>query len=250
MSNRKLVFVLLGIIIPTFILVIYLIFSIDNSIDKIILNVKDTVRYEIIKNALHLLVIVIVGGMVAYVFKSREETKKQENVQKEQEKEHHRREIRVEYFNRLGKIYRDVKSIRRALIAGGLTSRYCSPPSVITERQLDIYREQMNLLNANQLLLECLKIESKGIPTIALLEEVSTLLYQMENYIRQILKEYEKINAIASIHYSTLIKLDEFTYSTSKDFDFPPDFDKGYRFIECFSIPYKKIIEIIGNNLK
>ncbi len=193
MSNKKLILSLLIIIVPTLLLIIYLIVSADNltlsAIDSKIM--KDTIRFELLKNLLRLFIIMIIGGMVAYFFKSREEAKKDAYIQeeKEQEAERNRNEIRIDYFNRLGKIYRDVKCIRRVLIANGLAKKNDIFPSIMTNLQIDLYHKQMELLNDNQLLLECLKIESISIPAIVKLKDVDTLLYRMGDYLREILKE-------------------------------------------------------------
>jgi len=230
MSNKKLIFVLLTVIVPTLLLIVYLILSVDNPtlfpIDN--KDIKDTVRFEILKYLLQLFIVLIIGGMVAYFFKSRE---------KGQEKERTRNEIRVNYFNRLGAIYRDVKSIRRTLAAEGLSGKYGASPSIITKQQKDLYSEQMKLLNHSQLLLECLKVESSSIPAIIKFENVGTLLCQMEDYLRQILREYEAMKTVTDMNYSNLVKLDEFTNSGR------------YGFKENFAKSYQVIIETIGKSL-
>jgi len=242
MSNKKLIFALLIVIIPTLLLITYLIVSVDNSTLSAIDNkeMKDTIRFEMLKNLLQLFIVMIIGGIVAFFFKSREEAKKEESVQKkkEQEVERNRNEIRIDYFNRLGKIYRDVKSIRRILVAEGITSGYKDPPSIMSKQQIKFYCEQMKLLNDNQLLLECLKVEAMSIPEIVKLQNVEKLLFKMEDYLREILNEYEEIKKKETIvNYSNLIKLDEFT-------NLPE-----YGFFDNFSTPYRTIIKTIGENL-
>jgi len=240
MSNKKLIFALLIIILPTLLLIVYLIFSADSSALSPIDNkdMKDTIRFEILKNLLQLFIILIIGGLVAYLFKSREEARKEAKIhkEKEQEAERNRNEIRIVFFNRIGEIYRNVKSIRRALIAAGLTNRYNAAPSKMSKQQIDLYCEQMKLLNDNQLLLECLKIESMSIPVIAKLDDIQALLYKMENYLRQILKEYEAMKTATSVNYDNLTKLDKFTSPS----------ENGFR--EHFATPYRDIIKTIGKN--
>ncbi|MCL2765256.1 MAG: otopetrin domain-containing protein [Treponema sp.] len=226
MSNKKLWFVLLAIIVLTLSMIVYLILTIDK-------NMRDTIRFEILNNLLQLFVIMIIGGMVAYFFKSREEARKEENLRKNKELDAERNlnEIRIDYFNRLGEVYREVKSIRRILTAGGLSNKYNAS---LSKKQIEFYCEQMKLLNNNQLLLECLMIEAISIPAIVKLKDVETLLHKMEDYLRQILKEYETVKAKTNLNYSDLTILDKFINSSE------------YGFLENFSMPYKTIIKKIG----
>ncbi|MDR0437204.1 MAG: hypothetical protein LBH22_02745 [Bacteroidales bacterium] len=256
MSNKKFIISLVIIIVVTLTLIASLFFTIpdSNKIDSIL--IKDTVRFEILKSLFQLLFVIIVGGVIAYFFKSQEAAKKEENNKKEKEKEKRSQsnEIRVEYLDRLGKIYRNVKKTRRILTAGGLTSKYGNPPSIMTEQLICLYCEQMEHLNNNQLELECLKIESKSIPAIVNLEGIGTSLNKMKDYLRKILHEYERIafkfdNGI-KINYSNLVQLDEFTYTSTKDFKFPNSYDKRYRFLENFVMQYDIIIAKIGENLQ
>jgi len=245
MSNKKLIISLVIITVITLTLIAFLFFTIPdcNKIDSIL--VKDTVRFEILKSLFQLLFVIIVGGVIAYFFKSQE---------KEKEKRSQINKIRVDYLDRLGKIYRNVKKTRRVLTAGGLTSKYNNPPSIMSEQLIRLYCQQMECLNNYQLELECLKIESQSIPAIVNLKEIRTSSRKMKIYLREILHEYEQIafefDNNTEISYSNLVHLDEFTYSATKEFEFPDNYDQRYRFQENFAIPYDIIIAKIGENIQ
>jgi hypothetical protein len=226
--------------------------------------VKDTIRFEILKNLLDLLLIVIAGGFIAYLFKSREETLKNETV----EKEHLRNElqtlneIRVNYFSRLANIYRTVKLVRRTLISGGLTSQFENQPAKkIEDNFSSLYLTQMQLLNESQLALEGLKIESKSLPALTKLSIIDSSLSTMEDYLRQILKEFESVSPYLmegkSLNLIDLQRLDEFTSEPDRMFSFSTNGKsnekninrENYRFKKDFSAQYNYVINAIGLNL-
>lgn len=240
--------------------------------------VKSNIRIEVTKSLLQLSIIVIIGGFVAALYKS-VETERLENQkeverlreanQKEAERlreanqknadqilkqDQLRAEIRADYLKRLGVLYREVKSARRSLRAAGLTTRFGNAPDTLSEAEANAYKEEIQDLNHAQLELEALKIEASSLPTFASINNLTNHLRKMEDYLRQILKEYEKMCPILdsgeSIYFSQLEHLDEFTGRTSRDFKFT-HYERAsiYRLKSHFSEPYDDVIKLISQNL-
>jgi hypothetical protein len=269
MSKGKLLAIIVAASLLTLFFIIYFISTMDmsvrghkNPLDEP--SIKDTIRFEVLKNLIELLLVVIVGGFIAYVFKTREETIKKEDNQKEIERNDHkaRMAIRVDYFSRLGEIYRTVKLVRRTLSAGGLTGQFENQPEKIQGSLSSLYLEQMKILNESQLVLEGLKIEANSLPALVKLKIIDLSLAMMEDYLRQILKEYERVSPLLqegkAINFPDLKRLDEFTSEPDTVFKFPQKDIKTdkelerskYRFKKNFSVPYANVIKAIGNNLR
>ncbi|QEC44486.1 hypothetical protein [Pseudobacter ginsenosidimutans] len=266
MSISKLVTILLLILIFSLLFIFFLVFRFDRNFIPLLddNSIKDTVRFELIKNLLNLSLLTIVGGLIAYLFKSREIAQKREQDIKDElrKQEQIRIEIRMDYFKRLGNIYRNIKNARRALRAGGLTTAYLNgqddPPALLIRGvYLDLYREQMEVVNKYQLELEGLKLESRSLPAFVHLSNVHIYLGTMEDYLRKILNEFEAVSPLLksgkAVHFKQLERLDEFTGRVTKNREFcfskgkPPNID--YRFTESFSDLYDEVIEEIGKNL-
>ena len=149
-------------------------------------------------------------AVLGYQFQQRQ--KEAEQILKQNQL---RSEIRTDYLKRLGVLYREVKAARRSLRAAGLTTKFESPPNTLSEAQADAYKEEMLNLNHAQLELEALKIEAKNLPAFASINQLPGDLKDMEEYLRQILSEYEKNSPILdsgkSIRWRQLEYLDEFT---------------------------------------
>lgn len=266
MSAKKLGTILFIVFIGALSLFVFFCIRFDLNLTPLLddKSVKDTIRFEIIKSLLNLLVVALIGGLIAYLFRWREETQKREYITNDdlRKKEQIRIEIRIDYFKRLGIIYRNIKSARRTLRAAGLTSAYQDKkdeikPLLMSETLLKVYKEQMEVINKYQLELEGLKIESKSLPAFINLNDVRCYLGIMEDYLREILDEFEEmcllLNGDQPVKFTDLERLDEFTGRTTKNRAFK--FSKGstrsinYRFSESFADLYDLVIEEIGKKL-
>jgi hypothetical protein len=283
MSKKTLAIILMIVLVLTFAVLLSFILNIKvppeikvNPLDYD--KVDKTVRFEIIKYLLQLLVVAIIGGSIAYLFKLEEDKRKNENTKVEEKRkdeaklleerrqdeakllEEQRKEakikvdIRLDYFNRLGSIYRSIKNARRVLRSKNLTTKYVPNPGLLSETQVSSYLEQMEQVNKAQLELEGLKIEARSLPAFVYLEGVVDKLKSMEEYLRQLLKEFEQysplLNSKQQIDFLTLERLNEFTGTTNRSFPFRRDPNKSFRFKENFSTPYSEVIKIIGRNLE
>src|SRR5207248_3032449 len=70
---------------------------------------------EIFKSLLQLVVVIIIGGTIAYLFKEAEQRREWflREAEERQEQSRVRAAVRVDYLNRLGIAYRGVKAARR-----------------------------------------------------------------------------------------------------------------------------------------
>jgi hypothetical protein len=235
-------------------------------------DVKRNIRIEVTKSLLQLSIIVIIGGLVAALYKSveterlekqkqversREERQKrveqlrgeiQKEAERLREKEQLWAEIRADYLKRLGVLYRYVKAARRSLRAAGLTTKFGKIPDTLSKTQANIYKEEMQHLNHAQLELEALKIEAISLPTLASIGDLKKHLEKMEVYLRQILNEYENIcptlNSGESIKFSQLEHLNEFTERTSSNLR-----TQEKLFKTQFLKPYDNVIKGISQHL-
>ena len=241
-------------------------------------DTKWTIRVEIVKSLLQLCVVIIIGGAVMALFelaKDRRESERREDrerreeerredqerreeerkqLEKSQEETHLRAALRADYIKRLGAPYRSVKKARRSLCVAGLTTRYSKQPSSITDAHASSYKEGMQRINKAQLELEGLKIESEALPAFVLLVGLHDELEKMEDYLRQILKEYEEtqqlLNAGKKVQFLELERLDEFTGKPRRKFNYSRYTKKtDYRFISHFAKPYDSAIEMISKKL-
>ncbi len=101
-----------------------------------------------------------------------------------------RNKVRIDYLNKLGSIYRQVKSVRRLLRAGGINEKLCDSPADFNEEKRRLYKNKMESLNQAQLELEALKIEGKHLPELKDFS-LENSLKNMEKYLNGIIKEYE-----------------------------------------------------------
>jgi hypothetical protein len=170
-------------------------------------------------------------------------------AEKRQEQAQARAVIRVDYLTRLGSAYRSVKAARRALRAGGLTSRYDDyMPDTITDYLAQVYCDEMKRVNDAQLVLEALKIEASSLPAFVALSDVKDKLETMEDYLRDVLWEYEKASALRisgkPVVFGDLKKLEEFTGATKRTLA-----PERHRFKDHFADPYDKVVEAISKQL-
>jgi len=224
---------------------------------------EESIRVEIVKSLLQLAIVIIIGGVVATLFKTEErrrdrllkaeEQRREQLLKAEEQRREHlrlRAETRADYLKRLSKLYRDVKAARRALRTGGLTTKYTTSkkPISINSVQIGLYKEQMERINEAQLELEGLKIEAKSLPDFASLESVSERLEQMEKYLGDIISEFEEIYPLIQISQpitpDKLKHLDEYTGDKDRN-----SVDTKHRFKGDFSEPYSEVIGIISRQL-
>ncbi|HEV8505315.1 MAG TPA: hypothetical protein VGQ53_07950 [Chitinophagaceae bacterium] len=248
MTPRKLAIILSIIAILTLILIVSFSYSLTKEaipVDRN--NVKNTIRFEIIKSLLQLLVVIIIGSIITMLIKASENSREQSRL---------RAETWKDYLKRIGLVYQNVKRARRALTAGGLTTRYNNNPKVISMDHLNLYIEQMRIIDNAQIELEGLKIESENLPEFLSLNNVSKYLERAEDYLRQIVKEYEVImpliNKNKSVEFKSLERLHEFTTSTkNKFFRFKKYTEKiDYRFEMHFANSFREIVGVFNQAFK
>jgi|GEM_PF-3356725 len=270
---KELIFVLIVVIAIICISIIIFALGIDKNIlpvhQRVPIN-KDSLRFEIIKALFQLLFVAVVGTYVTYLFRKKEEANKRKyeraeedrkkeearieetkkiKYEKEEEmrkKEEARSEIRIDYLKRLGNIYSHIKEARRALRAGGLTSKYTPSGQIRIEGPLEgLYFEQINIINKYQLELENLKIEAMCLPAFIHMSQLEGYLGFMEDYLRKIITEYEefwpRIKKKDAITLYNLTFLDEFTGKTHGTFDFAPYRSRDDRKDKADRNPFKKI---------
>ena len=205
----------------------------------------DEVRVEIVKSLLQLSVVIIIGGIVAFLFKLAEQIREQARL---------RAEIRSDYLKRLGSQYRAVKAVRRKLRVEGLTSKYRSEPIMITHSQFCVYKDQMEFLNKSQLELEALKIESEHLPVFASLG-LYAYIEKMEKYLGKLISEFEEkfpeLKPDLAVSLREFTRLDEFTGETKAESDSEkkckPDGEPCFK--NNFSCPYEEAVKCISKNL-
>jgi len=122
------------------------------------------VRLEIVKSALQVLVVAVIGNLVTLLVQA---------VQKQRERQASERELRINVLRRAVKNYAAAKKIRRQLRAGG-----------------DI-RLLFDTLNDVQLEFESMKREVKHAPIFAEARAVANALASMEKYLHGLIKECE-----------------------------------------------------------
>jgi hypothetical protein len=169
---------------------------------------KTDIVGEIFKSSLQLAAVAIVGGLVGALYKG---------VQDRQTAKRQLDETRKDFLRKFRGIYFEVKKTRRLLSVAGLTEKFEHPPIELSDTQLASYREYMRALNALQLSLEDLNSEAD----ICLCHhmdtrEISQELRQMEQYLRSIVKEFERFGGTDApdgpkISFNSLAELRIFT---------------------------------------
>ena len=209
-------------------------------------GIVSSVDIEIAKAALNGCIIAVIGAVIAALIKAREQSVQAARL---------RSDLLGQFFQQLGELYRSVKATRRRLRSLGLTSYYGSPPGKLDAGQLKAYAEEMTSIEKAQLSLENLKIQVMKLPPFDNLGDVAQQLRNMEDYLRVLLKERESVQS--NIHsgkdvtFNTLVRLNEFTTSTSKDSPVPLSDEKPhYRFSTQFADAYDDILENISHNLR
>lgn len=202
----------------------------------------DAFRLEVAKYFLQLAIIIVLGGVIAALFKLQEQRRERADFLTQ---------LYESYILRLGEIYRRVKHVRRTLRAAGLSSVTQPGLCEMTDRQFAIYRDQMAELDESQLKLEGIMIESIHLPVLASVPTIQNSLHLMEDYLRCIHAEFEMVAATESHSFAALKRLDEFTGNTDNanvSFDDELTYheengtNKNYRFLDSFWKPYEEVV--------
>lgn len=219
MTVKNLVIILGCLLIAAIFGLCVLVFSVSQTQ---LSKVENEIAVEGAKAFMQLIVVVLIGGAVTALFQAIQDRRKKilDAEQRLIEDNKLRSEIRVDYLARVGAAYRNAKGTRRALRAGGLTTRFDKAPKILSEEQLKIYEQQMSILNTSQLELEALKIEAGSLPALLGLDQLPDLLSSMEKYLRKVVKEYEQASASLqtgneSVNFQLLEKLMQFSGEAS-----------------------------------
>jgi hypothetical protein len=204
------------------------------------LDTIGTIRTEVIKSLLQILVVALIGGTVAATFKAFEKNRENSQI---------RIKTKIDFTKQLYKLYRTIKSIRRKLKSKGIVAKHEDDNIVLNKGQLDIYIEQLDVLDEIQLELEGLTIEAANFRLFDECERLTEYLKKMCHYVRQINEEYEKLNQsfdmTAGVNLITLEHLQEFTFSAGKPFTFKKKQRVGHRFKSNLSEPFHEILKIL-----
>ena len=233
MTMKKLGFTLILIFLGAAVGLVLIYESVEpNGLNEI----QKSIFSEASKSLLQLMALIVIGGAVTALYKAFENSKNETKL---------RTEIRMDYLKRVGTAYRDAKNTRRVLRAAGITTKYKNPPITLDGAQQAVYQKEMQTLNNSQLEFEALKIEAASLPELLGLQGMFSLLQSMEEYLRNITKEYERFWASQipngkAIQFDKLDRLVEFTGSSDKA---NPD-----GFEQRLATPHDKVIGLISTN--
>jgi hypothetical protein len=224
---------------------------------------KTDIVAEIFKSSLQLVAVAVLGGFVAALYKEAQERqaaqqRELEGRQAAQQKEAEARqaaqrqldETRKDFLRKFRGVYFDVKKTRRLLSVAGLTDKFKRAPTILSDAQLESYRENMRTLNELQLRLEDLNSEVD----ICLCHymhtgEISKDLRRMERYLRSIIKEFERFGGIElpdgqRIKFESLAELRIFTGHAKKKIRQGDETEEG-SFNANMSMPYWSVVKAI-----
>ena len=194
---------------------------------------RENMSIELFKACLQLSVIGVVGAGITELYKRVQTQRDHQQSVRDQ-----RMEACKDYLLRLGTAYRSAKGIRRTLKAAGLVTRSAAAPPNASD--FETYETTMKGLNPTQLELEALKIEAGARPEFATIEGLEKNLGQMEDYLREILKEYESRRSTyqpeVGLDFGALTRLTEFCAG-------------GNKFESNFSERYEESIRLISSHL-
>lgn len=171
------------------------------------------IRIEIINSLLHFLVVIIIGGTIAAVFKEHERNQEQAKI---------RIQMKLDFINRFGELYRIVKKSRRLLRSQGIRMSVTDAPKEFTKKQIEFYLEQMLLLNDVQLEIEGYKIAWENSFLFEKREQIAQYLERMEKYLNKIISQFEEhsqsIKKGEQVDYKKFSYLWEFTAESDNKF--------------------------------
>lgn len=207
----------------------------------------ESIRPEFVKLALELSIVMIFGGLIGHLFKKHEQAKDKQRVQLENKRSAAaaHKTLMEEYLKALSHIYRTVKSSRRKLRVHGITPKYNKTPP-LDESQIAKYSQELDKINYIQLELEGLVVEAEKLNFLGMFHKFSSQLKSMEQYLRNILNEYEEHYIVMLRGYplsiAQLPRAYEFTASTSDPLC-------SNDFLECFWAPYEFICSELSKEI-
>lgn len=192
---------------------------------------------EILKTAIQVFGVAVVGGFVAAHYKIIEARRA---LIKEAD------EFRIGFLRKFRTVYFDVKRARRMLRVHGMTDKFSLAPSTLSSIQLGKYRELMLTINNCQLQIEDLYNEveialSMHLPpdrTKALLKELA----KMGSYLRRLVTEFERFGGEhdgvpEALKFASIPEIRAFTASSNTSF------------AESMAIPYRTVVRAIYGEL-
>jgi len=198
------------------------------------------IQFEIVKSLLQILVVAIIGGSIATLFRAFDQN---------QESSQSRIQSKMDFTKQLNKLYRTVKSSRRKLKSKGLTIRNEKEIIILSKDKLEFYITQLDIIDEVQLDLEGLTTEAENFKLFKDCEKISYYMKEMSNYLRKINDEYEKNNQsfdlTVGVNLNNLEYLKEFTFSANKPFTFISKNKIDYRFKSNFSEPFHEILRTL-----
>jgi hypothetical protein len=192
---------------------------------------RESLSDELFKTCVQLSVIGVVGAAIPELYR---------RLQSERDRKQSIRDLDAEackdYMQRLGSHYRSAKAIRRVLKSSGITK----PASFLSADLVECYESAMRDLDETQLELEALKIEAEARPEFARIKGLKDNLFEMEDYLRCVLQEYEKhrpaFHQKSVVHFVAFSRLQEFCAGNEQ-------------FHERFSRRYADSIQLISSHL-
>lgn len=170
------------------------------------------IRVEIIKSLLEILVVIIIGGTVAALFKAYERNIEQTKIHTQ---------TKLDFIKRIGELYRLAKKTRRKLKEEGITISSKDAKLELSEKQYKFYANQMDVLNDVQLEIEGFKIAAENSFLFPNSKPIIEHLERMEGYLNKIHGEFEKqnpgIKISEKIDLNNFNLLKEFTYHATND---------------------------------
>jgi hypothetical protein len=259
-NNKILLFFLVSILL-TLALILYFLPVIENNSTTVSIidqtGLTDTIRFEIIKSLLQLLIVVIIGALITYFIKLDEDTRKDKSDKKKTELERYNvmRREQMDFVKRLRKLYSAAKSCRRKLKAAGFKIDDSKEKISFNEGQHKFYTTQINLINEIQLTIEDLRDEVNISSDLEPIKKgVTEELKKMEHYLNEIIKEFRDYGSLkdkedenfVKIKKDELSQLIEFISSTKENREVSGDQDNSeLHFKKNFSMPYHKIVDVV-----
>jgi hypothetical protein len=239
--------ILAGLSLVTLWLTFYFVSNAPGTIDS-----TEEIRIEIIKSLLEILAVTLTGAVVAALFKAYERNQEQLQV---------RTQIRLDFINKISRHYRTIKKIRRALRWHGIRMGRDDTKLILNKEQIDFYAKQMGDLNDVQLEIEGFKIRAENSFLFENSEPFGEHLWRMENYLNQIVKEFEsyhhKLQQNGEGDLANFPYLREFTSGASNNLikesveynlKTTNEDSLSYCFKKEFSLSYRKILEKITDS--
>lgn len=216
MKIYKVLLLLLIILLCSVFSINYLIFH------EISNDVKNTIRFEIIKSLLGVISIAIIGGVISAILKSYERSREQSNL---------RVQAKIDFMKKTDELYRAIKSSRRKLFANGIKPWDIAFIIPINQEQIQVYLKEMEIVNNIQLEFEGISVSVNNHKLFNYPKAVSENIKQMEKYLRELLKESEDnfvvLNKAEYVNLNTLPILEDFT-NKKADSNFQIKFSKSY----------------------